>query len=140
MPTLVQWIHLSAAVVGVGGIGFLVVILLPSVRVLNADQRDLLLKSVLWKFRWVSWLVILLLLGSGLYNVRAFYWDAPWGFAWKLLTLKITLAILVFAISLCLTLPLKFLSWFRIRRGTWLAIAFALAIIVIYISAYLRRG
>ncbi len=140
MSTLIQWVHLTAAVIGVGGIGFLLVILFPCARLLNPDQQALLLKAVSEKFRWVSWAVILLLLGSGLYNLRQFYWDSPWGLAWKMLTLKIVLALLVFAISFCLTLPLKFLDRFRARRTTWLSIAFALAIVVIYVSAYLRRG
>ncbi len=140
MATFVQWVHLTAAVIGVGGIGFLLVILLPSARLLNPDQRELLLREVSEKFRWASWGVILLLIGSGFYNVREFYWDLRWGMAWTLLTLKIVLALIVFAISLCLTLPLKFLDWFRARRATWLSIAFGLAIVVIYISAYLRRG
>lgn len=140
MPTLIQWIHLTAALIGVGGIGFLLIFLLPSTRRLSSEQRDLLLRTVLGKFRWATWAAIILLLGSGLYNVREFYWDLRWGFAWRLLTLKIVLAFLVFAISLCLTVPLKSLNWFRARRGTWLLAAFVLAGAVIYISAYLRRG
>lgn len=139
MSTFVQWVHLSAAVLGVGGIAFLHIILLPSMRALNPDQRENLLKAVLGKFRWVSWSVILLLLVSGLYNVRQYYWEVPWGRAWMLLTVKIVFAILVFTIALALSLPLKFLNWFRAHRQMWLAIALTLAMIVILISAYLRR-
>lgn len=139
MSTLVQWIHLSAAVVGVGGIAFLLVILLPSARVLNPEQRDLLMKGVQGKFRWISWSVIVLLLGSGLYNTRH-VWEVPPGTYWKFLKIKIALALALFAISLCLTLPLRFLGWFRARRKLWLSIAFALGLAVLFISAYLRRG
>lgn len=139
MPTFVQWIHLAAAVIGIGGIGFLLVILLPSVRILNPEQRDLLLKAVLRRFRWASWAVIVLLLGSGLYNV-GHVWAVPWGTYWQFLTVKIILALLVFSISLCLTLPFKVFNWFRARRPMWLSVAFVLAMIVILISAYLRRG
>lgn len=138
MLTLVQWIHVAAAVIGVGGIGFLLLILLPSTRVLSDDQRDLLLRAVLGKFRWASWSAILLLLLSGLYSIRLRAWEAPWGTYWKFLTIKIILAFLVFAISLGLTLPFKFLDWFRARRQIWLSLAFALALIVILIGAYLR--
>ena len=46
MSTLMQWIHVSAAVVGVGGIAFLLFLLIPSVRVLTPDQRDVLMKKV----------------------------------------------------------------------------------------------
>lgn len=140
MSTFVQWIHLSAAVLGIGGIAFMHIILLPSARVLNPDQREILLKKVAAKFRWVSWSVILLLLASGLYNVRQFYWEVPWGHSWKVLTVKIVLALLLFIIVLALTLPLKFLNWFRARRQMWLAIALTLAMTVILISAYLRRS
>ena len=140
MSTFVQWIHLSAAVLGVGGIAFLHIIFLPSARALNPDQREMLLKIVMGKFRWVTWSVILLLLLSGLYNVRQFYWELPWGRDWKLLTTKMILSLTVFAIALALSLPLKFLDWFRARRQVWLAIALTLALIVILISAYLRRS
>ncbi len=140
MSTFVQWIHLGAAVLGVGGIAFLHIILLPSARALNPDQRETLLKTVMGKFRWVSWSAIVLLLISGLYNVRQYYWELPWGREWKLLVVKIILAMLVFTIALALSLPLKFLKWFRARRQMWLAIALTLAMMVILISAYLRRS
>jgi uncharacterized membrane protein len=138
MTSLVQWVHLVAAVVGVGGIAFLLVILLPSVQVLGDEQRNLLLKSVMGRFRWASWGAILLLLSSGLYNVRMRAWEAPWGPYWKWLTAKIVLAFCVFAIALLLTLPLQTLERFRARRKMWLSIALGVALAVILISAYLR--
>ena len=140
MSTVFQWIHLTAAVVGVGGIAFLVIVLFPSARVLTPEQRDLLVKAVAGRFRWVTWTVIILLLISGLYNVRQFYWEEAWGPAWAFLTIKIALASVVFLISLCLTLPLKLFDPFRERRKRWLTIAFILALMVILISAYLRLG
>ncbi len=140
MSAFVQWIHLSAAVLGVGGIAFLHIVLLPSARALSPDQRDALLIKVMGKFRWVSWPAIALLFLSGLYNVTQLYWEAPWGPSWMLLTVKIFLALLVFAIALALSLPLTFLDRFRARRQRWLAIALTLAMIVILISAYLRRS
>jgi uncharacterized membrane protein len=139
MSTLFQWVHVGAAVIGVGGMGFLIVVLLPSLRVLSAEQRDLLAQAVMGRFRWVSWTAIVLLLVSGLYNVKA-VWEVPWGSYWRLLTVKVFLALLVFAISLALTLPFKFLDRFRARRRLWLTLAFSLALIVILISAHLRRA
>jgi uncharacterized membrane protein len=140
MPTFVQWIHLSAAVIGVGGIAFMLVILLPSLGVLNPEQRDSLLRAVQKRFRWASSIAIILLIVSGLYNIREYYWEVAWGRGWQFLTVKIILAFVVFAISLCLTLPLKILNRIRARRSTWLAVALALSLVVILISAYLRRG
>lgn len=138
MSVLVQWIHVTAAVLGVGGLGFLLLILFPSARILSPEQHDLLLKAVMARFRWVAGAVIVLLLTSGLYSIRLRAWEAPWGPYWKWLTLKIVLAFFVFTICLLLTLPLKVFDRFRARRQMWLAIAFGLALAVILISAYLR--
>lgn len=137
MSVIFQWVHLTAAVVGVGGIAFLTFILLPSSSVLSAEQREQLLKAALGRFRWVSWSVILLLIVSGLYNVTL-VWEVPWGTYWKFLTLKILLALAVFSISLMLTLPLKFFDRFRANREFWLTVALGLALLVILISAFLR--
>jgi len=140
MSTVMQWIHLAAAVVGVGGIGFLVFLLIPSTRVLLPEHRDALMKKVLRRFRLVSWSVIVLLIVSGLYNLRAYYWELAWGRAWLLLTMKIVLALLVFGVSLSLTLPFPLFAKLRERRVQLLTTAFALAMVVILISAYLRRS
>ena len=139
MATFAQWVHVSAAVIGVGGMAFLLFVLFPSVRVLNEEQRAGLLKAVLGRFRWVAWSVIFLLVASGLYNVKL-VWLVPWGPYWTVLTIKIVLALAVFAIVLCLTIPLSVFDRFRQRRKQWLYTAFGLAMIVILISAYLRRG
>ena len=140
MSTFFQWLHLAAAVVGIGGMGFVLFILMPSAQILAPEQRDLLMRLVSARFRWVSWSVILVLVGSGLFNIRQHYWDVAWGTAWKFLTAKIILAVIVFAISLFLTLPFKALDKFRARRKMWLSIAFATAMVVILLSSYLRRG
>ena len=140
MPTLVQWIHVTAAVIGVGGMAFLLLILMPTLGVLQSDHRDLLAKQVMQRFRWVCWSAIILLLVSGLYNIRQFYWEMAWGKSWVFLTVKIILAFSVFGISLALTLPFKLFDRIRARRQIWLSIAFGLAVAVISISAYLRRG
>ncbi|TAM82561.1 MAG: hypothetical protein EPN47_07820 [Acidobacteria bacterium] len=139
MATFAQWVHLGAAVIGVGGMAFMLFVLLPSTGVLGEGQRVGLLKAVLVRFSWVSWSVIFLLLASGLYNVKL-VWLVPWGPYWELLTIKIVLAFVVFLIVLCLTIPLDIFDYFRQRRKQWLYAAFSLAMIVILISAHLRRG
>ena len=140
MSILMQWIHLVAAVVGIGGLGFIHMILIPASRDLEPGQRDLLFKRVSRKFQYVIWSVVLLLITSGLYNIHAHAWERPWGVYWKWLIVKIVLALCVFFISLGLNLPLAVFDWLRAKRPMWLSIAFTLAMIVILISAYLRRG
>jgi uncharacterized membrane protein len=138
MTTLVQWVHLIAAIVAVGGMAFVLFILLPSLSTLEEEQRTIFAKTVMGRFRWVSWSAIIMLIGSGIYNIRVRAREAPWGTYWKLLTLKIFLALVVFTISLLLTLPIPALESFRARRRRWLSIALGVAVGVILISAFLR--
>ena len=123
----------------VGGYAFLLIALLPSLRTLDLERRELLLRAVFERFRWVIWAVILALFASGLYLTRL-AWEAPWGTYWKLLTIKVVLAFLFFTISVCVTLPLDLCNRFRARRELWFSIALALAGAVLLISTYLRRN
>ncbi len=139
MATLAQWIHVSAAVIGVGGIAFYLFVLRPSLETLEDEPRALLTGTAHKRFCWIIWSAILLLTASGIYNVHL-VWYVAWGRYWEFLALKIGLALIVFAIAFCLTVPLGIFERFRSRRDLWLSIAFGLAIAVILISAYLRRG
>jgi len=118
---------------------FLLLVLAPSLGDLQPEQRDLLAKRIIGRFRWVIWSAIVILLVSGLYSIREYYWEAAWGKSWALLTVKIVLALFVFVIALALTLPFKLFDWVRARWQIWLSIAVGLAVAVIFISAYLRR-
>ncbi|HMD86863.1 MAG TPA: hypothetical protein VKO18_19405 [Terriglobia bacterium] len=140
MPTFMQWVHLMAGVVGLGGMGFLLLILIPSLGVLSEEQRAKLSKAVAGRFRWVSWSAMTLLLISGLYNIRRYYWEEPWDRAWRFLALKILLSFILFAVILGLTIPFKLFEPLRARRRMWLLVAFILGVVVVLISAYLRRG
>ncbi len=113
-------------------------VLVPSLRVLDEDRRAELARAVSGRFRWVSWGAILLLIGTGIFNVRVRAWEAPWGPYWEILTVKMFLALVVFVISLMLTLPIPGLESFRARRQRWLGITLGIAVVVILISAYLR--
>jgi putative copper export protein len=139
MPTFVQGIHVTAVVFGVGGLAFLLLVLTPSLGDLRPEQRALLAQQVIGRFRWVIWSLIVVLLVSGLYSIREYYWEVAWGKSWMLLTVKIVLALIVFVIALALTLPFRLLDWVRARRQIWLSIAVGLAVAVIFISGYLRR-
>jgi putative copper export protein len=139
MPTLVQGIHLTAAAIGVGGLAFLLFILMPSLGTLPPEQRGLVAKQVVDRFRWIIWSSILALLVSGLYSIRQYYWEVAWGKSWAVLTVKIVLALFLFLIALALTLPLGGFDRVRARGQTWLAIAVGLGVAVIFIAAYLRR-
>jgi uncharacterized membrane protein len=118
---------------------FLLFILMPSLGALPPEHRDLLAKQVMGRFRWMIWSAILVLLVSGLYSIRQYYWEVAWGKSWTLLTVKIVLSLFVFLIALALTLPFKLFDRIRARRPIWLSIAVGVAVAVIFIAAYLRR-
>jgi uncharacterized membrane protein len=139
MATLVQWVHVTAAVIGVGGLAFLLFVFMPSLGALPPEHRDLLAKQVMGRFQWIIWSAILVLLVSGVYSVRQYYWEAAWGKSWTLLSVKIILSLFLFIVALALTLPLKLFDRIRARRQIWLAIAVGVGVAVILIAAYLRR-
>jgi len=139
MSTFLQWVHVTAAVLSVGGMAFLLIVLRPGIGGLEPEQRERLSKQVIDRFRWVLWSSMALILLSGLYSIREYYWEVAWGKSWELLTVKIALACVVFAIALAVTLPFKLFDWVRARRQFWLAIAVGVSVVVIFISAYLRR-
>jgi uncharacterized membrane protein len=139
MATLVQWIHVTAAVIGVGGLAFLLFVLLPSLGALPPEQRDAFAKQVMHRFGWMFWSAILVLLVSGVYSVHEYYWEAAWGKSWTLLSVKIILSLFLFVVVLALTLPFKFFDRIRARRQLWLSIAVGVGVAVIFIAAYLRR-
>jgi uncharacterized membrane protein len=140
MPTIIQWIHVMAAVIGLGGMGFMLIILIPSLGALSGEQLEAFSKAVATRFRWVTWSALTLLLLSGLYNIRRYYWEEPWDRAWKLLALKILLSFVLFGVLLGLSIPFRLFQPLRARRRTWLLVAFILGVVVVLISAYLRRG
>jgi DMSO reductase anchor subunit len=57
-----------------------------------------------------------------------------------LLALKILLSFVLFGIVLGLTIPFRLFEPLRARRRMWLLVAFILGVIIVLISAYLRRG
>jgi uncharacterized membrane protein len=120
--------------------GYLLLIMIPSLRVLTAEQRDSLSKAIASRFRWVTWSSFALLLLSGLYLVRRSYWEEPWGSAWTLLSLKIALSFTLFGIIMALTVPFRLFEPLRAHRRQWLLVAFIMGVVVVVISAYLRRG
>lgn len=140
MAIFIQWVHLIAAVVVLGGLGFLLLVLIPSLPTLSAEEREAFSQAVATRFRWATWIAVSLLLLSGLYNVRRYYWEVPWGTAWTFLSLKMGLSFAMFGILLALSLPFRMFDPLRARRRLWLLVAFSLGVVVVLVSAYLRRG
>lgn len=138
MRAFMQWLHVVAAAIAVGGTAFLWMILLPSLRPVDASARAQVMQGVLEKFRLTVWIVIAVLMVSGIYNLAtADHLDDPT--YRRVLVAKILLAIALFAIALGLTLPTPMLAGFQKQRPRWLAVNVALGLLIILLAAYLRR-
>lgn len=137
---LAQWLHLSAAVAAVGGVFYVRVVLTKSLRALPPEQGRLVVKAAARRFHPVLWVAIAVLFVSGFYNVAT---AAARGVAdplyWRLLGVKVLLALVLFALALAVTLPAPALVNFQRRRPQVLAVNLALAAVILYLSAYLRR-
>ena len=55
---IVRWIHLVALATGVGGVGFAVLVLFPSMPVLPADQQGAMGGAVFGRFGPIAWTVM----------------------------------------------------------------------------------
>ncbi|MEW6246915.1 MAG: CopD family protein [Nitrospirota bacterium] len=66
MTVLVVWLHLLAAVSWIGGMVFLSVVLVPTLKVgWSAAQRAILFRTVALKFRFVVWVSVGVLVATG---------------------------------------------------------------------------
>ncbi|MEX2402371.1 MAG: DUF4149 domain-containing protein [Rhodothermales bacterium] len=98
------WIHLLGAIVWIGGMAFLGAVLVPVLRDRSFDRvRTAMLYRTGLRFRWIGWIVLGLLVATGIANLgfRGFTWaDALDGSLWqgvwgRLLAWKVGLVTLV---------------------------------------------
>ena len=152
LPALIQWIHVGSVVLLIGGFFFLRVILLPSAKVLPEDQRPKLVDAAFRRFRVVVWSALLTILFSGVYNFIAFLrstgsfsQDLPKEPVQDLSTyilvlgVKIFIVFIIFTFGVLLTLPYPVFAPIQRRPTPWLNLTLILGLIVIFLSALLRR-
>lgn len=92
------WLHLLGAIVWIGGMVFLGVVLVPVLRERRFEPvRTAMLYRTGLRFRWMGWIVLALLVLTGITNlgfrgyvwadaVNGSLWAGPWGrvLAWKI--------------------------------------------------------
>ena len=152
LPALIQWIHVGSVVLLIGGFFFLRVILLPSAKVLPENQRSKLVDAAFRRFRVVVWSALLTILFSGVYNFIAFLrstgsfsQDFPKGPVQDLSTyilvlgIKIFIVFIIFTFGVLLTFPYPVFAPIQRRPAPWLNLTLILGLIVIFLSAFLRR-
>ena len=152
LPALIQWIHVGSVVLLIGGFFFLRVILLPSAKVLPDNQQPKLLEAAFRRFRVVIWSALLTILFSGVYNFIAFLRSTgslsqdpateltqdPSTYI-LVLGIKLFIVFIIFTFGVLLTFPYPVFAPIQKRPAPWLNLTLILGLIVIFLSALLRR-
>jgi putative copper export protein len=141
---LMRWLHVGAAVVGVGGTVMMRLVLLPILdRLPNGAE---VLAAVRPPFKRLIHSAIGLLFLTGIYNyalvaipkVREFKGAEPNPLApyHGVMGLKILLSLVLFGIAFALLKPVPALHE---NRKTWLSVNVVLGLLILLLAAYLRR-
>jgi uncharacterized membrane protein len=138
MIVLMQWLHLLAAVVGVGAVVFYRVILLPGLSSFRPEDSNAVVERLARRFRMVIWSALVVLVFSGVFNLLESPRIAEPDYRY-ILGIKLVLAFLMFAIAFVVTLPLAALKRIQREQTALLTVYLVLAVVIIVISAYLRR-
>ena len=143
-----QWIHVGSVVLMIGGFFFFRVVLLPIAN--RAPDPASLIASALRRFGGVVWTALFTVLISGLYNFITFFRAARASAAFNpiasdyslyifILGIKLFIVFLIFALAIFLTFPYPVFSVYQRKPAPWLNLTVVLGLIVIFLSAYLRR-
>ena len=132
----------------IGGFFFFRVVLLPVAK-RSADPAALI-ASALRRFSGVVWTALLTILISGLYNFITFFRAArantgvdlvvsDYSLYIFVLGIKLFIVFLIFTLAIVLTFPYPVFDVYQKRPAPWLNLTVILGLIVIFLSAYLRR-
>jgi len=131
LNVIMRWLHISSVVTLIGGILFGRLVVWPGLQPLAKDAREPLERAVAGRFRPLVLAAIGGLLISGLYNILSNPGHTPRYH--MLLGLKMLLVLHVFAVSVLVTQPRNE------RRGRMMTGTLISGLVIIAISAYLRR-
>ena len=66
---VLHWLHLSAVVIWIGGLGFNLMMLTPNLKQVDLTNRSKLISKVLPNFLKLVWISIAVIIATGLYRV-----------------------------------------------------------------------
>ncbi|MFH0792985.1 MAG: CopD family protein [bacterium] len=140
LPAINQWIHLTAAVVGLGGVVFIRLILFPVLQATDPDTAKSLQPRITARFVPVLWLCLTLLLLTGPYNIHILadrgFDNLPSAYLHALLA-KLVLVVILFFSAAVATFPM--FARFKSKRPALLLLNVVLGILILLLSAFLRR-
>ena len=148
LKSLMQWIHVGSVVLMIGGFFFFRVVLLPIAG--RFPKPEVLISSALRRFSGVVWTALLTVLISGLYNFITFFRAAraiaatgsfvsDYSLYILVLGVKLFIVFLIFTLAIILTFPYPVFDVFQKKPAPWLNLTVVLGLIVIFLSAFLRR-
>jgi len=133
--TVMIFLHLFGVVAAIGGVHYVVTVLTPLARRMGEPAGPDLLAAAGRKFRAIVWVSIVLITLSGLHLMFARgHLKSP---NLPMLLLKVALALVVFGISLGLTLPIKAFGQMQRNRLFWQRMNLVVAAIVLFLAAWL---
>jgi uncharacterized membrane protein len=135
-----RWLHISTAIVLVGGTAFIRFVLTPSAEQLPAPEHDRLRDLVTSTWRKVVRAGIVLFLVTGFYNYVAIAIPKHHGdkLYHMLMGIKILGALVVFFLAEALVGRSAAFASLRQHRKTWLLVLIVLAFAIVAISSLLR--
>ncbi len=137
MLSVMVFLHVLAVVIAVGGMHYVMTVLMPVAKKMGPPSGPALMEAASNKFRTLVWVSIALLVitGGHLTFARGLLQTdrAPF------LLVKIGLALVIFAISLGMTLPLPALAGLQKKRPLLLRINIVLAMVVIFLGIWIKR-
>ncbi len=147
LKPLIQWVHVGSVVLMIGGFFFFRVVLIPIANRLPDPKT--LIASALKRFSAVVWTALLTVLLSGVYNFISFFrtarrtaaetGEADYSLYIFVLAIKFFIVFLVYTIAVVLTFPYPVFEGFQKKPTPWLNIIIILGLIIIFLSAFLRR-
>lgn len=133
-----HWLHLTAAIVAIGGTILLRLVIHPIVSKMEGEAGAELQRSIRRRMTPLIHGSVALLLITGFVNMaRVFQGGVPPLYT-GLFALKVLLAMAVFTIAILLTVSSPALDNFNAKRGTWMILNIFLGLMVVLISAVLR--
>ena len=126
-----RWLHLSAVVTLIGGMLYASLVIRAAAAALSPDAAATLAENAAARFRPLVWASVAALILSGTYNLISTPGHSP--LYLLLLGLKLLLVLHVFASALLAARPRN------PRRARQMTGAFLSGLLIILISAYLRR-
>ena len=132
----------------VGGFFFFRVVFLPIVN--RYPESESLIASALRRFSGIVWTALLTVLISGLYNFITFFRGAradatidpvvsDYSLYIFVLGIKLFIVFLIFTLAIALTFPYPVFGVYQKKPAPWLNLTIIFGLIVIFLSAYLRR-